>query len=338
MGVELEFYLYEELTGVKTKIDNQALNLGNLFKGTTKKIPIAIKNIGDAVAVAPSASIAEFFQNGKNYSEAIKWKKLSLDKNVDFNTSVLLPDIAPNSWMSGKDIYFEDFSQYSTAAGTKPDMSWFLWAGNEYVWEIYNNWLQHNVDSQPSRALWGTLPSVSDFEVSLKITVRNGVYAGWILRDTGDYDTGYIVLVQGQAQYFDESIPQAHGVIQVWRGKFSSGLNTCTLLYQSGTIGVRGTHDYFKIKLKGNRFDFWYNNQLSDPLYSFIDTQNTYAGASKPVLCSHAGSGSILVYFDEIKMEVDNNNGLLWIDNSISLSTPAFGEQYSILKLEYGGV
>jgi hypothetical protein len=63
-----------------------------------------------------------------------------------------------------------------------------------------------------------------------------------------------------------------------------------------------------------------------------------YNNAAKPVLASHPGSGSILVYFDDIKMEVPTTTGLIWIDNTVNLNTPVFGVQYSIVKVEYGGV
>lgn len=336
--VNLEFYAVEPSTGIKTKIEN-TYDMGSLFKGTQKKIPIAIFNSGDETAIAPRVVISEYFQAGKDYSECVRWKKVSLNENVGYATSVQLPDILPNSWMQGKDLYIEDFTSYPNAAGTKPDQNWMLWAGNEYVWEIYSGYLQHNVDSQLSRALWGALPSAKNFEFSMKITVRNGVFAGVILRDIGDYDTGYIVLVQGQSQYFTDGMSAGEGVIQVWSGKFSLGVANWDLLYQSPSIGIRGTHDYFKVKLNDNRFDFWYGNEHSDePLYSFIDEARTYNGSAKPVICSHPGSGSILIYFDDIRMEVPNVNGLVWIDNSVNLDTKVFGVQYSIFDVRYGGV
>ena len=334
--VNLDFYVVETSSGLKTKIENN-LDFGSLFKGSVKKNAIAIFNSGDETAVSPKVSIAEYFQAGKNYSECVTWKKVSLSENVEYGLSVQLPDIPANSWMAGKDIYFEDFSSYPNAAGTKPDQNWLLWQGNEYVWEIYSGYLQHNVDSQPSRALWGALPASKNLEFSTRITVRNGVYAGYILRDTGDYDTGYICLVQGQASYFTEGMSQGDGVIQVWSGKFSAGVSNWTLLYQSPSIGIRGTHDYFKVKLYDNRFDFWYQNEYSvEPLFSFIDENNTYTGSAKPVLASHAGSGSILIYFDDIKLEIPTAIGLVWIDNSVNLNTPLFGEQYSVFKVEFG--
>jgi hypothetical protein len=337
MSVDLQFYFVEEATGLKTKIGD-ALDLGSLFKGTETKTPIAIFNNGSEPAISPKVSIAEYFQVGKNYKDAVTWKTLSLDKNSGYTTSLQLPDIPPKSWMQGKDIYFEDFNLYSTSAGTRPDMNWTTWAGSPYVWEVYNGWLQHNIDTQQSRAMWGVLPQATNFELSMKITVRNGVYAGWILRDIGDYDTGYIVLVQGQAQYFGSNVQQSEGVIQVFKGKFSSGSSAWTLLYQSGSIGIRGTHDYFKVKLTGNRFDFWYQNEYDkNPLYSFIDNANSFTNASRPVICSHPSTGSVLIYFDDIRMEVPNDNGKIWIKDTINKDTKVYGRQQSVFRLEYGG-
>lgn len=334
----LEYYAVDESSGLKTKIDN-ALDLGNLFKGTEIKKPIAIYNAGDEIAVKPVVSIAEYIQQGKSFKEALTWKSLSLDKNSGFVTKLSLPDIKPKSWMSGKEIYMEDFSQYTTTSGQSPDQTWTLWQGNQFVWQVYSGYLMHNIDTQPSRAMWGVLPESVDFTLSCKITVRNGVYAGFILRDIGDFDTGYIVLVQGQAQYFNNVIPQNEGVIQVWKGKFTQGLSNCTLLYQSGTIGVRGTHDYFKVVLTNNRFDFYYGNEYAtSPNYSFIDNASTYTSSSKPVLACHQGTGSILIYYDDIRMEVPTTEGRIWIKDSVNSNTSVFGVQQSIFKLEYGGV
>jgi len=335
--INLEFYVVEPSTGLQTKIEN-AYDFGSLFKGTQKRVPFAIFNSGDETAVKPRVSITEYFQSGKDFRECVTWKKLSLNENIGYGTSIQLPDILPNSWMQGKDIYFEDFSAYPNAAGTKPDQNWMLWSGNEYVWEIYSGYLQHNVDSQQSRALWNALPSAKDFEFSMRVTVRNSVYAGVILRDIGDYDTGYIVLVQGQAGYFTNDMSQGEGVIQVWSGKFSTGIGGWTLLYQSPSIGIRGTHDFFKVKLTDNRFDFWYQNEFSEePLFSFIDDERTYNGVAKPIICSHPGSGSILIYFDDIKVEVPTTTGLLWVENNVNLNTKVFGTQYSIVNFDFGG-
>ena len=337
MTIDLQFYAVEESSGIKTLIGD-TFDIGSLFKGNEVNLPISIYNNGTETAINPRVSIVQYFQEGKNYSQAVTWKKLSLDKNSNFSTSILLPDIPANSWMPGKDIYNENFSGYPTVAGTRPDQDWTVYAGSQYVWEVYSGYLQHNVDTQHSRAVWNVLPAIADCEFSTKITVRDSVYAGYLFRNTGDSDTGYIVLVQGQARFFTD-IPVNEGVIQVWSGKFSSGIDAWTLLYQSNSIGIRGTHDYFKVKLIGNRFDFWYQNPLSTaPLYSFVDETDTYIHAAKPVLVSHPGSGSILIYFDDITLEVPTQNGMVWIKNTVTQNTPVNGRQYSIFKMEYGGV
>ena len=339
MAVNLNYYIYEEATGLKTPIGD-AYDLGSLFKGSESKTGIAIFNSGDETAIKPMVSIGEFIQQDANFKESVTWKSLSLDKNAGFTTNKLsLPDIPSNSWMSGKDIYFEDFSGYSINSGAKPDQTWTLWEGNSYVWQVYSGYLLHNIDTQPSRATWNILPTAVDFTFSCKVTVRDGVYAGVILRDTGDSDTGYIVLIQGQAQYFNSGIPQGEGVIQVWKGKFSQGIENCTLMYQSGSIGIRGTHDYFKVALIGNKFEFYYGNEYAIiPNYAFVDSANTYTNSSRPILACHAGTGSVLIYYDDIKMEIPTQNGLVWINNKVNNTTQVFGTQKSIFKMEFGGV
>lgn len=333
--VDLEYYSIDEASGLKTKLNN-AMSFGNIFKGTRKLVPITIFNNGDTTAVSPSVSIQEYPIG--NYTECYKWKKISFSKTDGYVTNLKLPDIQPKSWLKGKDVVMEDFNNYPVIAGTKPDQTWLLWAGTNFAWEVYNGWLQHNIDTVDGRALWTSLYSAKDFEFSMRVTVRDGVYAGVILRDEGDSNTGYIVLVQAiQSQLGD--VARAEGVIQVFSGKFTEGMSTWKQLYKSPSIGVRGTHDYFKVKLSGNRFDFWYKNEDSDsPLYSFIDEANTHTRASKPVICCHAGFGSVLTYFDDVKMEVENNNGIIWIENTVDSKTPVFGAQYSSLNVEYGGV
>ena len=335
MAVDLEFYSIDEASGAKTKL-NDVYGFGNLFKGTQKRVPITIFNNGDSPAITPKARIAQYPTGG--YTECFKWKKLSFMKNGNYTTSLELPDIAPQSWLKGKDVAFEDFNNYPTVAGTKPDQSWLLWKGTDFAWEVYNGWLQHNVDTQDGRALWTNLYKAKDFDFSMRVTVRDNVYAGVILRDEGDSDTGYIVLVQGITGHLG-NIPSNEGVIQVFSGKFTDGINGWRQLYKSPSIGIRGTHDYFKVRLTGNRFDFWYKNEGSQsPLYSFIDEENLHTKASKPIICCHAGFGSVLTYFDDISMEVENDEGVIWIENTVDSKTPLFSTQYSVLDIEYGGV
>lgn len=203
---------------------------------------------------------------------------------------------------------------------------------------VYNGWLQHNVDTQDGRALWTELSTAKDFEFSMKVTIRDGVYGGVILRDEGDSNTGYIVLVQAMGEYLG-NINRKEGVIQVFSGKFTEGITKWKELYKSPSIGIRGTHDQFKVRLTGNTFEFWYNNEDSEkPLYKFIDNGNHHLKHSKPVICCHAGFGSVLTYFDDVKMEVENDDGVIWIENTVNSSTPLFSTQYSLLDIEYGGV
>ena len=110
------------------------------------------------------------------------------------------------------------------------------------------------------RAMWTVLPNAKNFIYSMKITVRDGTYAGVLLRNEGDSDTGYIVLVQGMPDKLGDGVATNEGVIQIYDGKFTEGIDSWNLLYTSPNIGIRGTHDYFKVKMTDNRFDFWYNN------------------------------------------------------------------------------
>lgn len=132
MTVKLEYYRIDEASGQKDKL-NDVLGFGNMFKGTQKKIPITILNTGDTDAVSPVVSVGQY---GDNFNECYKWKKISFDKNQNFVTSLKLPDIKAGKWLNGKNIQFEDFNNYPTVAGTKPDQSWMLWEGTAFGWEV----------------------------------------------------------------------------------------------------------------------------------------------------------------------------------------------------------
>lgn len=335
MAVKLEYYLIDEASGTKQKLGG-SLSFGNMFKGSQSKIPITIFNAGDTTAYSPVVTIKQY--PGSKYNECYTWKKLSFDKTDGYQYTLTLPDIPPNSWLRGKDVQSEDFNNYPVVAGTKPDQSWLLWEGTSLAWEVYNGWLQHNVDTQDGRALWTELSSAADFEFSMRVTIRDDVYGGLIVRDEGDSDTGYIILIQAVKSELGY-VASNEGVIQVYSGKFTNGMNSWRKLYTSSTIGIRGTHDYFKVKLTGNVFEFWYKNEGDEnPKFRFIDTNNYHTKASRPIIVCHAGFGSVLTYFDDIRMEVENDNGVIWIDNQVDAKTGVYNLQYSLLDVSYGGV
>lgn len=338
MSVNLEFYEVDPTTGLKTLISNNNYSFGNLFKGSQTRACFTIKNTGDSTAVSPIVRITEFPSvTDVKYTDAVTWKRLSFMETTNYGYQLNLPDIKPNSWLEGKDVYSEDFNNYPVIAGTPPDSTWMTWKNVSSAWEVYNGWLQHNVDTQDGRACWTALPKAKDFTYSMKVTIRNNVYGGVLLRHEGDYDTGYICLVQGIEEYLGD-VRSNEGVIQIYSGTFSKGISTWDLLYTSGSIGVRGTHDYFKIKLEDYTFKIWYGQNTEKPMFTFVDENKTYSKAAQPTILCHAGFGSVLSYFDDIYMEVPNNNGVIWVQNSVDQNTKVFGTQYSTLDVTYGGV
>ena len=335
MAVDLQYYLVDQTNGQKSRI-NDVVSFGNMFKGSQSKVCITVFNAGDTTAVSPVMEIQQYPTG--NYSECHQWKQISMNETDGYSRRLELPDIKPNSWLEGKDIVAEDFNNYPQVAGTKPDQTWLLWKQSDSAWEVYNGWLQHNVDSMDGRALWTELISAKDYDFYIKMTVRDGVYSGVIMRDEGDSNTGYIILIQGMSGYLGD-VQSNEGVIQVFDGKFTDGIESWELLYTSPSVGIRGTHDPFRIRLTGNKFEFWYGDDSTpSPKYSWIDTEYRHAKASKPVLCTHAGFGSVLVYFDDIKQEVANENGQIWIQNQVDVKTPVFSTQRTLLSVEYGGV
>lgn len=340
MAADLQFYHIDTASGNKTPLSG-TYNFGTIFKGNQLRACFSIKNNGDTDAIDPIVSIKKYptdEESGKDYSDAVTWKRLSFMENANYDYSLQLPTIKAGQWLEGKDTYLEDFNNYPVVAGTPPDSTWMTWKSNASAWEVYNGWLQHNVDTQDGKACWTTFPKAYNFTYSMKVTIRNNVYGGVLLRHNGDYDTGYIVLVQGVEDYLGDINPN-EGCIQVFSGKFSSGIENWDLLFSSGSIGIRGTHDYFKVKVEDNVFQFWYKNEDSEtPLYTWVDNNRTFKDASQPVILCHAGFGSVLSYFDDVYMEVPNANGVIWVQNHVDAGTKAFGDQLSLLEVEYGGV
>lgn len=334
MAVDLKFYSVDDL-GNKKELTGSA-SFGNIYKGNQSIMNLAIYNAGDSTAFSPVLSVKQFGE----YKDAPLWKSLSFDANSDnWVTELELDDIEPHSWLRGYNIQTEDWSGYSTAAGTSPSDDWRLWQSANGYWNVYNGYLQHYPDSQDGRASWGNFSIASDFEFSLKISVRANTYGGIIARHNGDSDTGYIILLQGIQDYFqDNSIPISDGVIQVYSGTFSKGYDSWKLLYESPSVGVRGTHDPFKIKLKGNTFSFWYNTDFNDePLFTWSDPDYTYNVASRPVICTHAGYGTSINYFDDLQMKVENENGRVYVKSIVPADTSLYGLQYTLLDVKYGG-
>lgn len=195
--------------------------------------------------------------------------------------------------------------------------------------------MQHNVDIQDSKAKWTALPSAKNFLFSLNITIRDGCYGGVLVRDTGDNDTGYIILIQGVASRLGD-VASNEGVIQIYKGTFMDGINSWTLLSQSGSVGIRGTHDYMAIKMEDNKIQVWYKDE-NKPVLTFVDKDENFNDARIPVLLCSAGSGSVLSYFDNIYMEVENNDGIVWVKDEVDASTTLFGVQRTLMDIEYGG-
>lgn len=336
MTVKLDFYEVDQKTGIKRPIDG-AYSFGNIFKGNQKKACFTIFNSGDTPAITPIVSVKEYPSEDNKYKEAADWKRISFMESSNYGFKLDLPDIQPNSWLQGKDTYAEDFNNYPVVAGTPLDSTWMTWQNVSTTWEVYNGWLQHNVDTMNGKVCWTQLPKSRDFIYSMKVTVRDGTFGGLLVRHSGDYDTGYIILVQGMYEHLN-GVNSNEGIIQIYKGKYSDGIKSWTHLYNSPSVGIRGTHDFFKVRLKGNKIDIWYKNDDEVPPITYIDEDSTYNTPSQPVILCSAGSGSVLSYFDDIYMEVMNNNGVIWVQDTVDNETPVFGSQYSYLDIEYGGV
>lgn len=132
MAVDLEFYQVDPYTKQKTLIVN-GYSLGNLFKGSQSKFAFTIYNKGDTTAVSPLVSFKRYQGSSE---EPLKWKSVSFMENTNYADSLSLPDIKPNSWLTGKDVYSEDFQNYPVVAGTPLSSDWLTWQGVDKTWEV----------------------------------------------------------------------------------------------------------------------------------------------------------------------------------------------------------
>jgi hypothetical protein len=72
-------------------------------------------------------------------------------------------------------------------------------------------------------------------------------------------------------------------------------------------------------------------------MWTWVDEEYRHAKASRPIILCHAGFGSILTYFDDIKQEVANEDGIIYVQNTVPASTSVFSTQRTLLAVEYGG-
>ncbi len=306
-----------------------------MFKGSSKTIPITIYNDGDTDAVDPLLKCRAM---PGEVTEAYKWKGISFDEKQGFSSELQLKTIKADSKLRGAIVRVNDFSGYPPIAGIHPGDSWTTYPANSQKdWEIYNGWLQHNPALEDGRAVWRELPEAKDFELQFDLSVEDGTYAGCILRDVGNSDTGYIVLVQGQRQWLSGVRP-GEGVVQIFSGTFSQGIASWgDPIYQSPSIGTLGVRIPFKVSLEGHRFSFWYKNTEGEPMFSFDDTDDLYIRPSRPVICCHSGIGSSTrLLFDNVKMVADTEDGVIWLKNEVQSNTDLYGVQRSAMEITYG--
>ena len=335
MTVKLYVYNINSINGLKQPT-NGVYSFGNMFKGNQARSCFTIFNSGDTPAISPVVTIKPYPTDNDEEPnmEPVNWKRLSFMEASNYGYKLELPDIQPNSWLEGKDVYSENFNNYPVVAGTPLDSTWMTWQNVSTTWEVYNGWLQHNVDTQDGKACWTQLPKAKDYIYAQKMTIRNDAFGGVLLRHTGDYDTGYIVLLQGMYEHL-EGKPAGEGIIQIFSGKYSEGIKSWTKLWSSGSVGKRGTHDSFKVKLTDNKFEIWFKNDTDIPNFTFIDEDRLYNDAAQPViLCS----ANVLCYFEDIYMEVKNSNGVIWVQDIVDANTPLYGTQKTYLDISYGGV
>ena len=46
---------------------------------------------------------------------------------------------------------------------------------------------------------------------------------------------------------------------------------------------------------------------------------------------------SYIIYFDDVRQEVANEDGTIWVQNTVPANTPVFSTQRTLLAVEYGG-
>lgn len=359
MAAKLDFYSYDGITKVSSLLDG-TYSLGDILKGSSEIGTLQVYNSGDKKAINPILKLKAYNDN----SEVIGWKGLSFSPDYDFETTLELPDIEPETFAGGKNIYIEDFSIYDyTSAQPIAGNDWTVWHNSQSIdpWYAYSKALYfYGVDprfsslSQNTDTTTTITPSSSilgkekDFLISASFSCLKNSFIGWVFRDN------YIVTISGIREDFKEDIYQLghQFALQIWYGDPQKHKSWWTPL-EDFDLGnsVNGTKVWIQIQDQEINesavpvFKIWLNTDdtTSDPTFTYVleeDKRKTcYSDtASVPSIIGYEPISSNMsnMVVDDIKMIADTKSGIIYLKSEVPTTTKLTGIQYFLLDIDYG--
>lgn len=359
MPAKLDFYSYDLTTKVSTPL-NGTFSLGNIFKGSLGIGTLRLYNSGNKKAINPILKISSYNDN----LEILPWKGISFSHDYDFSNQLTLEDIEPGSFAIGKDIYFEDFSNYnfqsaqpivgenwSTWHNTNSIDPWYAYSKSLYYYGVdprFSN-LPQNTDTTsiitPSSKILG---AAKDFTISATMSCLKNSYIGWIFRDN------YIVTVSGIREDFKEDIYQLghQYALQIWYGDPKKNKSWWTPL-EDFDLGnsVNGTKIWIELtdQTLGEQtlpvFKIWTDTDdiSKDPTFIYVLEQDKvktcYSDISSiPKIIGYEPISENMsnMVIDDIKMIVKNQSGIIYLKSTVPSDTKLSGTQYFLLDIDYG--
>lgn len=359
MAAKLDFYSYDKETKISTLLDGN-FSLGNIFKGSFGIGTLRVFNSGDKTAINPIIKISSYNDN----TQILPWKGISFSQDYDFDNSLSLNDIPAGEFATGKDIYYEDFSNYDyQAAQPIAGENWSTWFNPNSIdpWYAYSkslyyygvdprfNGLPENTDTTsiitPSSKILGP---AKDFIISASMSCLKNSFIGWVFRDR------YIVTVSGIREDFKEDIYQLghQYALQIWYGDPKKNKSWWTPL-EDFDLGNSVNNTKIWIELKdqtfGNQtipvFRIWTDTDdiSQEPTFLYVleeDKRKTcYSDVNSiPQIIGYEPISDNMsnMVVDNIKMIVENNSGIIYLKSEIPSDTTLSGIQYFLLDIDYG--
>lgn len=336
-------------------------DLGNVYRNSGNNIlPLMIVNSGGRDAVNVKAKFISHTRDGKEDNISADWKELSYDTSALFSKELDLPDIKAGQFMTGFQIYSENFNNIITTY-LPPDYDtvgrWEIYSltesGNEF-----NSYLQHiadTIDITTGRVIPQHFPETKNCEVSVEIATPRYNFGGIQLRMNPQTGEGYAIIlypdpdtIRQVNEYYRNLIGASYTPIDTWNmsaigiGKVNyRDLDNMAFpkIYEKFHWLPKGTdyrleRDTLKVELKDNVFNVWVNDDFKG---KYIDPNPITTQGKFALIAGRRYDTRVI--FDDIQYKIETNRGILFVKSKVpadppdSISNDAM--YYSNLLIEY---
>lgn len=314
-------------------------DLGNVYRNSGNNIlPLMIVNSGERDAVNVKASFIPYSENGVVDDISAGWKLLSYDTSGDFASTLDLPDIKAGQFMTGFNVYAENFNSIIT---TYLPQDWT----QQGRWEIYsltedgnqfNSYLQYiadSVDSPTGVAIPMQFPTTKNCDVSVEIATPKYNFGGIMLRMDGNSEYGYAIILYPDPQtisqintYYGEMIGASYQPMQsdamcaIGIGKIRpSDMDNMAFpnIYNKFYWLPQGTdyrleRDKLRVVLNENVFEIYINGELKG---KYIDP-NPITSAGKVSLIAGRRFDTRTI-FDNLSYRIETQRGVLFVKSVV---------------------